>query len=137
MKTIFLAALFPAFAHAQSISNLPQLSHVLIDHYDCRVAIIPSSGPSNELEFKISPMTSGHAQSDYTVSLGADKVVASANSQMISVFWTRGPQTIANSQAWVQNSTTQALVLIVVDPNDASSQVDMNCNGVTFDQVKK
>jgi hypothetical protein len=137
MKSFFFALLLPTCAFAQSITNLPQLAKLMVHHYDCRAAILPSAGQPKELNFQISPQVAGHDQSDFTVAQGADKVVASANAQMLSIVWTRGSLTVANAQAWVQNSTTQALVLMVVDPKDENSQVHLNCNAVTFDQVKK
>lgn len=133
---MFLPILFALNAHAQSITDLPALSKAMIHHYDCRAAILLASGASRELNFQISPKQVGHTSSDFTVAMGAEKVVASANAEMLGLVWTRNTQTIANAQAWAQNSTTQAFVLMVSDPQNDQSQVHLNCNGVTFDQVK-
>ncbi len=138
MRTIAVFALLaPTFVFAQSISNLPGLSRVLVHHYDCRLAHLPSNGEAKETYFQVSPQVSGHSQTDFTLTHGADNVSASANAQMMSVVWSRNGKTVASSQAWVQNSTTQAFVLMVADPADEGNQVHMNCNAVTFDQVKK
>jgi hypothetical protein len=140
--TLGFAVLFSALffgspsAQAESIGNLPALSKLLIHHFDCRVALLPASGAPKGLFFKISPHAAGHESSDFTLTQGADKIVASANAQMLGLVWTRGTQTVANAQAWVQKSTTQALVLMVLDPKDESTQVHLNCNAVTFDDVK-
>lgn len=132
-----IALLVPVVASAQSITNLPEISKLMVHHFDCRVALLPASGDYKELNFQIDPNTAGHQQTDFTLTGGTDKVVASANAQMIGVVWSRADQTIANAQAWVQKSTTQAIVLLVADPKDENSQVHLNCNAVTFDQVKK
>lgn len=139
MKPTFLALLPCLFAfaasvsaRAQSISDLPSLSKMIIQRYDCRIALLPSNGDAKELNFQISPNISGHQSSDFSISQGADKVVASANAQMLQVVWTRSNQTVANAQAWLQNSTTQSFVLIVADPKDESTQAHLSCNGVMF-----
>jgi hypothetical protein len=146
MKTAFLAllsiasigaSLISVSAQAQSISELPALSKLIVHHYDCRIALLPSSGASKELNFQISPNVSGHDSNDFILAQGADKIVASASAQMLQIVWTRNNQTVANAQAWIQNSATQALVLIVSDPADDSTQAHLNCSAVTFDQVNQ
>jgi|GEM_PF-4897680 len=134
---LLIALLFPVVASAQSITDLPEIAKLMVHHFDCRVAILPASGDAKELNFQIDPNVAGHQQTDFTLVSGADKVVASANAQMLAVVWTRGNDTIANSQAWVQKSTSQAMVLMVADPKDENNQVHLNCSAVTFDQVKK
>jgi hypothetical protein len=138
MKTAFFAMIVSIgfFAHADSISDLPGLSKLIVHHYDCRVAILPSAGTPKELLFRMPPYVSGHQTTDYTLTLGTDKVVASANTQMIEVDWTRGNQTVADAQAWIQNTASMTQVLMVQDPKDPSSQVHLSCNGVTYEQWK-
>lgn len=134
---LFATVLFAISVRAQSISSLPVLSTLMIHHFDCRAAILPSGGQSKELFFQFSPNVAGHSGYDFTVAQGADKVVASVNAQMLQLVWTRGAQTVAGAQTMIQLSPTQAYVLIVTDPRDEGTQVHLGCNAVTFADFKR
>ncbi len=140
MKTAFtlaLGLLVSISARSQSIKDLPALSSLIIHHFECRAAILPGTGTSKDFTFQFLPGAAGHSGSDYTVVNGADKVVATVNSQMLQIVWTRGSQVVADAQTMIQLSPTLAYVLIVTDPRDDSNQVHLGCNAVTYADLKR
>ena len=129
--------LFSSLASATSIADLPALSGLLIDHYDCRVAVFPAKGTFKELNFPLLTGLAGHQSMAVTLTDGDEKVVASVNSQMLQIEWTRSGVAVAQAQTMIMNSPSSAYVLIVVDPAGPDAQAHLNCSGVTFADVKR
>lgn len=137
LLSLFAILLSASVSQAQSIRDLPELSKILIHHYECRVAYIAPQGSGKELTFLMTPEASGHAAFEQILVAGENKIVASTNNQMLQIEWTRRNRAVASSQAMIQNSPTASFVLIVIDPENADSQAHLSCNGVSFAEIKR
>ena len=131
---------FGSWAQAEnSISSLSLLSPVLIHHYTCRLALVINREADNykETNFDFNSNIPAKAESLQTLTLLKDEVQALANATTLDLKWLRDGRVIANSMAQIQNSTTQAMVMLVSDPADEQSQVQFNCNAVTYQDLAK
>lgn len=126
-----------AQAAAPSIRDLPHLAALLVDRYECRLALsLDQPDDFKETNFQFSALLAGQQSAETTLKIRNDEVVASTNSQTLQIKWTRAGKGVASSLTMIKKSTTEAYVLIVNDPTNESNRVDLSCSAITFADLK-
>lgn len=134
-----ILTLFSVIASAekpkQSISDLPTLSKLLIHHFDCTVGLVVAAG-FNEATFVIDTVASQSPRGTATAKVDKDELIASASASMLNLDWKQNGKLIATSQMMIKNSPTEAFVLLLGDPADATAQGSVNCVAATYAEKK-
>lgn len=121
------------------IESLSRLAPVLIDHFRCvgRLVLDNKGDIQTREEIFDSPAVGGkRAQGTAQISLGDDQVQIATNAQMIEIQWTRGSQLLVSSQMMMQKLPMPSYVLIAADPTHPENQVAVNCDAVTFQDLR-
>jgi hypothetical protein len=132
--TLFVLA--PAVGQAASIRDLPRLSTQLTHHFECHL-LVADKNDMKDADMRFDPQLAGHSTAETTLIFKSDQVVANVNSQTLEIKWARAGKPIASSMMMIQNSTTQAFVLIVRDPADDEIHADLNCTAIQYSDLPK